>query len=141
MVKKKDKFVFSVGKRKTSVARAVLKPGKGNVRINAIPLEFWGSEPLRLWIKEPLIIAGEVGKDIDIDVNVSGGGIVSGAEAARQAVAKGLVDFGGKELKNKYLEYDRNLLVYDPRRNESHHGSGRGASKRGSRRHKQRSKR
>lgn len=141
MVKKKDKFIFSVGKRKTSVARATTRPGKGIVRINAVPLEFWGSEPLRLWIKEPLIIAGDMGKSFDIDVNVRGGGIVSGAEAARQAIAKGLVEFVGKELKNKYLEYDRNLLVYDPRRTESHHGSGRGASKRGSRRHKQRSKR
>lgn len=138
MVKKKEKFIFSVGKRKTAVARATVKPGKGNVKINAIPLEIWGSELLRLWIKEPLIIAGDVGKNFDIDVNVKGGGVVGGAEAARQAIAKGLVEFGGKELKNKYLEYDRNLLVYDPRRTEAHKPS---ASKRGPRRHKQRSKR
>jgi small subunit ribosomal protein S9 len=57
-------------------------------------------------------------------------------------IAKALVDFSKSEdLRQKYLDYDRNMLVYDPRRNEPHHGSGRGASRRGSRRHKQRSKR
>jgi small subunit ribosomal protein S9 len=139
MVKKKKEFSFSVGKRKTATARATVKPGNGKVRINSFPLEIWGSEPMRLWIKEPLIIADEISKDVDIDVSVRGGGVVSGAEAARQAIAKGLVDFSGsKELKKKYLEYDRNLLVYDFRRTEAHKPS---ASKRGPRRHKQRSKR
>jgi small subunit ribosomal protein S9 len=139
MVKKKKEFSFSVGKRKTATARATVKSGKGRVRINSIPLEIWGSEPMRLWIKEPLIIADDISKDVDIDVIVRGGGAISGAEAARQAIAKGLVDFSGsKELKKKYLEYDRNLLVYDFRRTEAHKPS---ASKRGPRRHKQRSKR
>lgn len=139
MVKKKGKFAFTVGKRKTAIARATVKPGKGNIKINSTPLELWGNEPMRLWIKEPLIIAGDMVKTIDINVNVKGGGIVGGAEAVRQAIAKGLVDFaGGKELRNKYLEYNRNLLVYDFRRTEPHKPS---SSKRGPRRHKQRSKR
>jgi small subunit ribosomal protein S9 len=139
MVKKKKEFSFSVGKRKTAIARATVKAGTGKVRINSTPLEIWGSEPMRLWIREPLMIADDVAKEIDIDVSVRGGGVVGGAEAARQAIAKGLVDFSGsKELKKKYLEYDRNLLVYDFRRTEAHKPS---ASKRGPRRHKQRSKR
>lgn len=141
MVKKKE-FAYSVGKRRLAVARAAIKPGKGQVKINSIPLNLWGSEPLRLWIREPLILAGDLIKSINVDVNVRSGGIVGQAEAVRMAIAKGLVEyFNSKELREKYLEYDRNLLVYDPRRNEPHHGSGRGASKRGSRRHKQRSKR
>jgi small subunit ribosomal protein S9 len=138
VVKKKEKGVFAVGKRKTAVARATLKPGKGHVKINSIPLDFWGTEPLRLWIKEPLVIADDLAKNFDIDINIRGGGIVGGAEAARQSIAKSLVEVGGKELKNKYLEYDRNLLVYDSRRTEPHKPS---CSKRGPRRHKQRSKR
>ncbi|MBI1979050.1 MAG: 30S ribosomal protein S9 [Candidatus Aenigmarchaeota archaeon] len=141
MVKKKEKEIHTVGKRRLAIARAVVKPGKGNVRINSVPLNLWGNEPLRMWIKEPLIIAGDIPKTLDINVSAVSGGIVGQAEAVRMAIAKGLVDHSGKELREKYVQYDRNLLVYDPRRNESHHGSGRGASKRGSRRHKQRSKR
>lgn len=141
MVKKKEKEIHTVGKRRMAIARAVVKPGKGSVKINSIPLNIWGNEPLRMWVKEPLILAGDVTKTVDIDVSVRSGGIVGQAEAARMAIAKGLVEYDGKNLREKYLQYNRNLLVYDPRRNESHHGSGRGASKRGSRRHKQRSKR
>lgn len=142
MVKKKDKEVHSTGKRRLAVARASVRPGKGEVRINHTPLNLWGNEPLRMWVKEPIIMSGDVIKNIDIDVIATSGGIVGQAEAARMAIAKGIVEYSnGKELREKFLQHDRNLLVYDPRRNEPHHGSGRGASKRGSRRHKQRSKR
>ncbi|MEM5802439.1 MAG: 30S ribosomal protein S9 [Candidatus Aenigmatarchaeota archaeon] len=140
MVKKKE--IHTVGKRRIAIARAVLRPGKGDIKINSVPLNLWGNEPLRMWIREPLILAGDISKTVDIDVNVRSGGIVGQAEAIRMAIAKALVEYSnGKELREKYLQYDRNLLVYDPRRNEPHHGSGRGASKRGSRRHRQRSKR
>ncbi len=142
MVKKKEKLIFQTGKRDTAVARAFVKSGNGKVRIDSRPLEIWGNEPLRLWVKEPLILSDDLSKKVDIDVSVRGGGTVGQSESIRQAIAKGLVEFSGSdELRKKFLEFDRNLLVYDPRRNEPHHGSGRGASKRGSRRHKQRSKR
>ncbi len=140
MVKKK--IVFTTGKRRLAVARAKAVEGTGKVFINSRPLEIWGNEPLRLWIKEPLLLAGDLGAKVDIHVKVKSGGIVGQAEAARMAIARALVEFyKDEELKKKFIEYDRNLLVYDPRRNEPHHGSGRGASRRGSRRHKQRSKR
>ncbi|MCS7093939.1 MAG: 30S ribosomal protein S9 [Candidatus Aenigmarchaeota archaeon] len=139
---KKDKIVLETGKRRLAVARATIRAGNGKIYINSKPLELWGTDVLRMWIREPLILAGDAVKNVDINVNVKGGGIVGQAEAIRQAIAKGLVSyFKDKKLKNKFIEYDRNLLVYDPRRNEPHHSSGKGASKRGSRRHKQRSKR
>lgn len=140
MVKKeKSKIVFTTGKRKTAVARAKIVQGKGRVLINSKPLDVWGNEALRLWVKEPLLLAADLSKLVDIEVNVRGGGITGQSEAIRMAIARGLVEFfKSKELKNKYLEYDRNLLVYDPRRTEPHKPS---ASKRGARRHKQRSKR
>jgi small subunit ribosomal protein S9 len=139
---KKEKTILEVGKRRLAIARAVIKEGTGKVFINSKPLDFWGTPVLRLWIKEPLILAGDLTKTVDIHVNVRSGGIVGQAEAVRQAIAKALVRYSkDKKLKQKFLDYDRNLLVYDPRRNEPHHASGKGASKRGSRRHKQRSKR
>jgi small subunit ribosomal protein S9 len=139
---KKEKTILEVGKRRLAIARAVIKEGTGKVFINSKPLDLWGTDVLRLWVKEPLILAGDLAKAVDIYVNVRSGGIVGQAEAVRQAIAKALVKYSkDKKLKQKFLEYDRNLLVYDPRRNEPHHASGKGASKRGSRRHKQRSKR
>lgn len=142
MVAKKEKVAFSLGKRRLAVARAIVKAGKGIVRINSKPLDLWGNEALRLWVREPLVLADNVVKGVDIDVNAKSGGVVGQAEAIRMAIAKGLVGYSNsKELRERYLHYDRNLLVYDPRRNEPHHSSGKGASKRGSRRHKQRSKR
>lgn len=138
--RKKGKIIFTVGKRKVAVARAKLVEGTGKVFINRKPLELWGNEVLRLWIKEPLVLSGELARKVDIDVNVKGGGITGQSEAVRMAIARALVDFSkSEELKQKFLEYDRNMLVYDFRRNEPHHAGG--ASKRGSRRHKQRSKR
>lgn len=140
MVKKeKLKVIFTTGKRKKAIARARIVQGKGRVLINSKPLEVWGNDILRLWIKEPLLLAEDLAKLVDIKVNVKSGGISGQGEAVRMAIARGLVDFfKSKDLKIKYLEYDRNLLVYDPRRTEPHKPS---ASKRGPRRHKQRSKR
>lgn len=138
----KPKIAFETGKRRTAIAKAKVVPGTGIVKINSLPLNSWGTEALRLWVKEPLILADDLANKVDVTVTARSGGIVGQAEAARMAIAKALVDFSkSHELKNAYMQYDRNMLVYDPRRNETHHGSGRGASKRGSRRHKQRSKR
>jgi small subunit ribosomal protein S9 len=140
MVKRdKPKTILSTGKRRLAVARARIVPGTGKVFINSTPLEVWGNEPLRLWVKEPLILSNDLAKKVDIRVTAKGGGIVGQAEAVRMAIARCLVDFSkSEELRNKFMEYDRNLLVYDPRRNEPHKPS---RSKTGPRRHKQRSKR
>jgi len=140
MVKKK--VVFTTGKRRVAVARAKAVEGTGKVYINDKPLEIWGNEPLRLWVKEPLLLAGDLSSKVDVHVKVRSGGVVGQAEAARMAISRALVEFSKDEdLRQRFIEYDRNLLVYDPRRNEPHHASGKGASRRGSRRHVQRSKR
>lgn len=138
---KKPKEVFT-GKRRLAIAKAKVSDGSGLIRVNSMPLENWGNEFLRMWIREPLVLAGDLSDKIDVNVSVSSGGVVGQSEAIRMSIAKGLVNyFNDKNLRDTFMKYDRNLLVYDPRRNETHHGSGRGASKRGSRRHKQRSKR
>lgn len=140
MVKNEQKILFTTGKRREAVARAKTYAGNGRIIVNSVPIEIWASEPLRLWIMEPVIMAGEAFKTINIEVSMRGGGVVGQAEAARMAVARGIIGFTkNKGLKEKFMKYDRNLMVYDPRRNEPHHAGG--ASRRGSRRHKQRSKR
>ncbi len=108
------------GKRKTAKARATLKEeGSGRLRINKKPLSSW-TRTTKLRIQEPIKIAGDMAKDVDIDVNVRGGGIQSQAEAVRMAIARALVEHSSdKKLKDKYLDYDRHLLVEDYRRTET----------------------
>lgn len=113
------KVIHATGKRKTSIARATLKKGKGIIRINSINLDVYGNSISRLKIKEPLILAGEIAQKIDVNINVNGGGWQSQSEASRLALAKAIVAFSKKEtLKAKFLEYDRHLLVADTRRTE-----------------------
>ena len=136
---KKTRTILSTGKRKTSIARARIKEGAGKITINNIPLNLYQPEYTRLKVREPLTLAGNLSQKIDIKINVRGGGIVSQAEAVRQSIAKAMVDFFKDDnLKKLYLDYDRNLLVFDARRTEPHKPS---RSRKGTRRHKQRSKR
>lgn len=115
----KSKNIISTGKRKTSVARAMIKKGEGTIRINSMNLDSYGNEISRMKISEPLVLSGDLAKTINIKVNVKGGGWQSQAEAARLAIAKAMVEYFKKEsLRNKFLEYDRNLLVADIRRTE-----------------------
>ncbi len=68
---------------------------------------------------EPLRFAGDVAENVDIIINAHGGGIMAQAEAARVCVARALVDHTEDEqLKETFLEYDRNMLVEDSRRTE-----------------------
>ena len=125
------KIVLTSGKRKTAIARATIRDGKGRVRINKVPVELYNPEMARNMIMEPLIMAKELANKVDIDVNVNGGGVMSQAEAARTAIARALVEWSGdEELRKVYLEYDRTLLVNDIRRKEPKKQMGRGARKR-----------
>jgi small subunit ribosomal protein S9 len=117
--KVETKVVHTSGKRKRAVARATLWPGKGNIRINRMLLQAYGNEWARLRIGEPLVLAGELASQIDVDINVAGGGWASQAEASRLALAKALVAFSkSKDLKKTFIDYDRHLLVADTRYKE-----------------------
>lgn len=116
---KKVKNIITTGKRKTSIARVTAKPGTGVVRVNSKSLKIFEPEIARLRIKEPLMLAADAAQKVNLHVNVSGGGYLSQADAARVAIAKALVEFTkSKELKKKFLDYDRNILVSDTRRTE-----------------------
>ena len=126
----RKKHIHKSGKRKTAIAKATLKPGSGKIRINSKMLNLYEPEMYRLKIMEALQLAGDVVNKVNINVNIKGGGITSQAEAARLAIAKALVDYTKSEkLKDQFLKYDRNLLVADVRRKETHkpntHGKAR----------------
>ena len=114
---KKSKVIQQSGKRKTAVARATLKKGTGNVRINNIPLDLYEPEMYRMRIKEPIMLAGEIADSVDISVSVNGGGINGQSDAARLSIARAFVEHAPK-LKTVFAEYDRQLLVADIRRKE-----------------------
>ena len=113
-------IIHKAGKRKSAIAKATIKSGKGNVTINNIPLENYTLELAKLRIKEALILAGNISNKIDIKVRVNGGGVMSQTDAVRLAIGRCLVEYtkDGK-LKETFLEYDRQLLVADVRRKEA----------------------
>lgn len=123
------KVLVVSGKRKTAMAWAVVKPGIGRIRINAVPLEIYEPEVSREKMMEPLIQAGdEVWKQLDIDVKVSGGGYIGQAEAARMAIANALLKWTKSALlRTVFAEYDRTMIVGDPRRKEPKKFGGPGA--------------
>ncbi len=124
------KVVVASGKRKSAVARASVRKGKGLVRINSVPVEIFEPSLARTKIMEPLTLAGDRSGKVDIEVNVQGGGIMGQATASRTAIAKGLVQFlGDEELESIFMRYDRSLLVSDPRRKLPKKPLGRGARK------------
>jgi small subunit ribosomal protein S9 len=122
------KIINSSGKKKTATARATLKEGNGIVRINKVPLDIYEPRLARLKIQEPVQIAGDLIKAMNIDVVVSGGGTMGQSDAVRTAIAKGIVEWtGDTALKEAFSEYDRNLLVSDHRQKEKKKFGGLGA--------------
>tara|TARA_B100000900_G_scaffold336837_1_gene298673 strand:- start:2674 stop:3060 length:387 start_codon:yes stop_codon:yes gene_type:complete len=84
-------YINTVGRRKTSVARLYMKPGKGNFIINGKELDkYFASELLRLIVEQPLKLVDSL-KNYDFKVNLHGGGLKGQAEAVRLAVARALV--------------------------------------------------
>ncbi|RLI97756.1 MAG: 30S ribosomal protein S9 [Candidatus Aenigmatarchaeota archaeon] len=135
---RKEKSVFTTGKRKLAVARAKISPGKGIVKVNSIPLDLMNNAVTKMRIQEALIVTGGDWKKFDINLNVRGGGIMGQADAARQAIARGLAKMLGADTRKKFMEYDRYMIVSDSRRTEPHKPP---RSSQGPRRYKQRSKR
>jgi small subunit ribosomal protein S9 len=123
------KIVVSSGKRKTAIARATISQGSGGIYINKTPLHSLMPILARQVIEEPLALATDaVTQKVDIHVNVRGGGIMGQAQAARIAIAKGLIDYTkSADLRNRFVEYDRTLTAGDSRRREPKKFGGPGA--------------
>merc|ERR1719327_2314429 len=131
---KKNEKVQCFGRKKTSVAVAIVRTGAGQIRVNGCPIHTVKPDVLRLKVYEPLLL---MGKDklskIDIRIRVKGGGFTGQIYAMRQAVAKGVVAYyqkyideaSKKEIKDTLMSYDRSLIVADPRRCEPKKFGGR----------------
>jgi len=123
------KIIVVSGKRKTAVARATIRSGRGRIRINNVPLEIYEPRIARLKIMEPLLQVDEdILKQIDINTRVSGGGFMGQAEATRMAIARGILRWTkSKHLQSRFTKYDRTMLAGDPRQKEPKKFGGPGA--------------
>ncbi len=123
--------IVAAGKRKTAVARAVLRPGRGEIKINNIPIEIVTPDMARLKIMEPLNIAADTAKQVNIDVTVHGGGYMGQAEAARMSIARGLATWSKSiKLRKALMSYDRSMISGDSRIKEMKRFGGPGARRR-----------
>ena len=105
-------YISSVGRRKTSVARLYMKPGKGSFKINNSDLDkYFSSELLRLIVEQPLKSVDASGK-FDFKVNIHGGGLKGQAEAIRLAVSRALVK---NNEENRPVLKKEGFLTRDPR--------------------------
>jgi len=89
-------IINATGRRKTSVARVYVTPGKGDIRVNARDLkEYFLSEIHQTLVKQPLV-ALKAETQYDVTINVEGGGIKGQAEAVRLGIARALVQFNAE---------------------------------------------
>jgi small subunit ribosomal protein S9 len=124
------KIINTSGKRKTAIARATIRPGKGMVRVNSVPLEIFPNEMARMKISEPILLFPKAIEGLDVAIDVHGGGIMGQAEAVRTALARGIIRWhNDPQIKDVFLSYDRTLLVNDSRQKEPKKPHGRGARK------------
>ena len=133
------RVVYTHGKKKNAIANAVVQPGKGTITVNRIPIQNIEPKTLRIKIFEPILVLGvEQFSGLKIKVRVCGGGPVAQLYAARMAIAKGIVAWNQKyvdeeqksNVRRTFMNFDKTLLVADPRRMEPKKYGGRGARSR-----------
>lgn len=117
----------ATGRRKTSVARVIMRPGSGQIIVNKKPIEtYFPRETLRMMIRQPLELTGMIGK-LDISANVDGGGLSGQAGALKHGISRALV-LMDSDLRAK-LKKER-FLTRDPREKERKKYGQKGARKR-----------
>lgn len=112
--KKRTEFL-ATGKRKTSIARVRLRPGNGEIHVNAKKVDEYFPRPtLQMAVHRPFVVTGTAGK-FDILANVTGGGVAGQAGAVRHGIARALIRMN-PDLR-KPLKTD-GLLTRDAREKE-----------------------
>lgn len=118
---------LGTGRRKTSVARVFLRPGKGEIKVNDRPFEnYFQTESSRATVRQALAATETVDK-FDLLILASGGGVSGQAGAARLGISRALVEFNAElRARLKKLGY----LTRDPRAHERKKYGQKGARKR-----------
>ncbi len=117
----------ATGRRKTSVARVILKAGSGQIIVNKRPIEtYFPRETLRMMIRQPLELTGMTGK-LDVFANVDGGGLSGQAGALKHGISRALV-LMDSDLRSKLKK--EGFITRDPREKERKKYGQKGARKR-----------
>ena len=112
---KPDALIQATGKRKSSIARVILRPGSGTCEVNGKPLDdYFPRQTLRTVARQPLLTAGYE-SSVDVVARVHGGGIAGQAGAVRHGIARALTDID-PELRPELKR--RGLLTRDARKKE-----------------------
>jgi small subunit ribosomal protein S9 len=118
---------LGTGRRKTSVARVFLRPGKGEIQVNNRPFEnYFSTESARAMVRQPLA-ATETADKFDIVILTDGGGWAGQAGAVRLGISRALVEFNA-ELRGRLKKLG--FLTRDPRKHERKKYGQKGARKR-----------
>jgi len=105
--------INTIGRRKSAIARAFVKDGKGDIIINKRDYKvYFPLEQLQYIVNQPLQLTDSLGK-YDILINLDGGGIKGQAEAVRLAISRALVKINAES--NKTILKANKLLTRDPR--------------------------
>lgn len=121
------RFYTATGRRKMSVARVKLIPGKGEIRVNGRGFEdYFPTEPLRLTVKRPFAVTETEGR-FNVVASLRGGGLSGQAGALRHGIARALA---GADGAHRDVLKDRGLLTRDPRMKERKKYGQPGARKR-----------
>ncbi|MFC5625199.1 MULTISPECIES: 30S ribosomal protein S9 [Algoriphagus] len=105
-------IINKIGRRKTSVARIYMAPGKGEITVNNRALDVhFPFELHQIVVKQPLTLVGVEG-NYDIKINVDGGGSTGQAEAARMAISRALCEF---DAEHRPALKKEGFLTRDPR--------------------------
>lgn len=116
--------IHTTGKRKSAVARVYLRPGNGRITVNQRDFEdYFPLETTRNLARQPLRVVN-AGADLDILVNVQGGGLEGQAGAVKHALSRALVELN-PELRP--ILKKAGLLTRDPRIKERKKYGRRGA--------------
>lgn len=108
----KEQRYYATGRRKNSIARVYLYPGKGDIKVNGRELlEYFKRDTLRMIIEQPLVVTNALGK-FDIKAQVQGGGLSGQAGAMLLGVARALVKADGE---SKSTLRKNGFLTRDPR--------------------------
>jgi small subunit ribosomal protein S9 len=118
---------LGTGRRKTSVARVFLRPGKGDIQVNGRPIErYFQTESSRYMVRQALA-ATETADKFDLLILANGGGVAGQAGAARLGISRALVEFNA-ELRGRLKKLG--FLTRDPRKHERKKYGQKGARKR-----------
>ena len=119
---------YGTGRRKKSIARVYLVPGKGDVVINKRSMdEYFGLETLKVIVRQPLV-ATETADKFDVVITVSGGGINGQAGACRHGIARALCEEDNDAYRSAL--HAAGFMTRDPRMVERKKYGQRGARRR-----------